>query len=171
MNTQKLLTLTLCLLFSLIYEVSMAQKVKVTYTTKSTRAINLFQEADADFELLNYARSMEKLEQAIRIDPNFLEAYLKYAEVCIERKDWPKGAMMIHHVIDKAPDFNPFAYYQCAACEFYQGHYTEAKRLYNYMTKYDSIYKKMKDQIEDKVKRCDFGIKAMANPVPFEPKT
>ena len=168
MKTSKIILILLS--FSFLWLDVFAQPVKKVYSTKSTRAINLFEEADVDFELLNYSRSMEKLELAIRIDDKFYEAYLKYGEVCIERKDWAKAAMMIHHVLDKAPDFNPFAYYQCAACEFYQGHYLEAKRLYNYMAKFDSIYPKIKDQVEDKVKRCDFGIQAMANPVPFEPK-
>jgi len=167
MKTLRLLLLLIGM--NVIWIVADAQPVKKVYSTRSSRAITLFEDADTDFELQYYARSMEKLEKAISIDENFYEAYLKYGEVCIERKDWPKAAMMIHHVLNRVPDFNPYAYFQCAACEFHQGHYEEAKRLYLYMTKYDSIYAKMKDQIEDKVKRCDFGIQAMANPVPFNP--
>jgi outer membrane protein OmpA-like peptidoglycan-associated protein/Tol biopolymer transport system component len=139
------------------------------YTTKSKKAIGLYHNAGREYQLLNYSRSIEFLRAALKTDSEFIEAWLLLAQVCTDAGLIEESIDAYRTAIGIDPGYFPPASYLLARNEFSIGQYQQAREDMKIFLSlgYGSV--EMKQNATKLIKYCDFSIKVVAHPVPFEP--
>lgn len=140
------------------------------YTSESKRAINSFEKGRLALRSRAYDEAVEYFKKAVEKDPSFVEAYLMLGEVFFEKNDYEKVVFYYEQAMNLNPDFFPTGYFVIGNMYLKKGEYEKAKNNYqsflNHKQRDTSIDKKTKE----KLKRAEFGIDALNNPVPFEPR-
>jgi flagellar motor protein MotB len=140
------------------------------YTSESKRAINSFEKGRLALRSRAYDEAVEYFKKAVEKDPSFVEAYLMLGEVFFEKNDYEKVVFYYEQAMNLNPDFFPTGYFVIGNMYLKKGEYEKAKNNYqsflNHKQRDTSIDKKAKE----KLKRAEFGIDALNNPVPFEPR-
>ena len=139
------------------------------YYTKSKKAVKLFEEAYRNYNSRNNDQALKELDQALKIDSNFIDAYLLKANIFEEKKDIDKVLECYRTVIRIDPEYSPRTYFNLADIELGNGRYPDAKEHFQAFIDIESKYKKLKETAAEGIVRCEFGIYAMAHPVPFNP--
>jgi len=139
------------------------------YSTENKKAIKYYQEALIAFDQFNYAIGTETMLKAIKADKYFIEAYLVLAEINTEQRLFSKAIDYYYSAIKLKPDFFPSMYLSLARLEMVQNKYDSAKiNLTKYLT-YSNISKAKQNEANWLLKSCEFAVKAINNPVPFNP--
>ena len=116
------------------------------YTTKSKKAIKLFEEALKYYSAKRNAEALEILEKAIKADENFVEAYTVSGDCYADVADFHNAIASYQKVVDLDPDFLSTSYKQLADVQFKTGDYELALSNYKvFMTK-----KRVNPQIREK---------------------
>jgi len=146
-------------------------KAQTPLSTKSKKATKAYDLAMQYMNTYQYDKALEELQKAKKEDPNFVEAYLLQATLHLELRQWAQAESEFTQSFAINPNFFPAAYFDCAQAQMKQGKYAEAKA--NFQTflnkKRSGSSQKIIDDAENGIASCDFALKAIANPVPFEP--
>ncbi len=140
------------------------------YTTKSKKAISLFESALKYSDAHNDVKAEEDLLKAIEKDPAFIEPHLLLAEIYQSEKMIPKAIDEYTKAIGINPGFNLNNFYNLAQLEIRIGNYKDAKADYERFFKKTNINPNTRDIAELQLSNCNFAIEAMKNPVPFKPE-
>ncbi len=135
----------------------------------NTHAEKQFEKAAQMYNRRDYAGAMRQLDDLTLDEPKFAKAWLLKADVYYDLQDFPKAAASYKKAIEVDSLIFPPAYYILANLYFDMENYTDAK--INYL-KY--LVFKPKNQAElkrtaDNLVLCDFRLRMMANPVPYNP--
>lgn len=156
------------ILFVLLFPLAMWAQ---NYSSKNSKAIKLFEKGQQALYQSRGADAINFFEQALAADPKFIEVNIMLAEWYLDTKN-AEGAMQYYYeavAIDAA--FFPEAWLQLGELELKAGNNAKAKENYNNFLRYD---RKKKADSQAKAKHgiacADFRMKAMANPVPFNPE-
>jgi len=171
MNKRKLLFFVF-LIFNLSLGVGnlQAQRGKQEYTTKSKKAKKAFEGALTFFEAKKYSDANDYIDRALKYDSNFVEAYILRGQMAKEQNDIDETILNYQKAVEINPDFYPKLIYMLAAMELDQGYYHEALQHFKqYAVRLDADAS-LRRRIEYGVDKCQFAIKQIDNPVPFEPK-
>ena len=140
-------------------------------STKSNKAIKLYQEGLAKANLRYFDQAIKSLSQAIDEDRNFAEAYFLLGEVYTDNQQEKIAIETFQKGIQLNPELFPPVYSNLANLEFNNAQYDKAiEHIRKYLT-YPKISPQSKMQAEMLLKNCEFAITAIKNPVPFEPKS
>ncbi|MGL4597210.1 MAG: OmpA family protein, partial [Bacteroidia bacterium] len=163
-----LITILLC-----VFVFSCKAQPPMELTTTSKKAKKAYESALLYLDARQYDKAMGELKSAQEADPNFVEAYILQANVHMELREWEKAIEQFKKSFTINPSFFPASYADCGYCEMRTGKYAEAKADYETFLKVmrKSTPEKMINNAKTQIACCDFAIKAMANPVPFNPKT
>lgn len=137
--------------------------------SKNAKAIRLYDKALQLYDQREYMLTMKQLGEVLKEDSTFAEAYLLRGDLFSDLKQ-PEQAIPEYKkalAIDSA--IFPPAYYIIANLQFSLENYTEAKA--NYL-KYLSFHPKGQvelSKVSNNLPLCDYRLKMMANPVPFNP--
>lgn len=142
---------------------------QMEYTTNSKRAIKLFEEANSYLGMQEWELVVLKLQQAIEIDENFLDARTLLGQVYLETKQYDLAKEQLVYVVEKDPDFYPPIHFTLGQIAMQQGDYGNAGVRFAKFLEYPQKFPKEKRQAELGVLNAAFAKQAMANPVPFEP--
>src|SRR5690606_20902022 len=109
------------------------------------------------------------LNQAIKEDGDFLEAYMLLADVYRVTFEYKNAINNYRKAYQLSPDFAPERYFYLASCELKTGSYKEAINSFNnYLAKGNP--KEERKILTDKyLKDCNFAIEAIKHPVAFKP--
>ncbi len=147
-----------------------AQKGKKEYTTKSKKARKAFEGALTFFEAKQYSDANDYIDRAIQYDSTFVEAYILRGQMANEQRKTDKAIKSYQKAIEINPDFYPKLIYMLAAMELDNGYYHEALKHYKeYAVRLDADLS-LRRRIEYGVDKCQFAIKQMDHPVPFDPQ-
>jgi outer membrane protein OmpA-like peptidoglycan-associated protein len=129
----------------------------------------LYEEGNRNFNLLYFKDATENLQKAIATDPKFLEAYLLLGDVYREQKKFSEATEVYGKVIDFNPQKYPEVWY-FSGLSYYeiQNYQLALIRLKKFLT-YPDIGDSRVEEAKFLLACCSFAIKAMKNPVPFEP--
>ncbi len=155
----------LFILFFLIFDICLSQDL----TTKSKKARKIYQRAESYYKARNYSETVNLLKQAIKADPNFIEAYMFLGDIYADKKDKKDAVVFYTKAISIDPEFYPPVYYILANLELSLGKYFKALKYYKHYLKYNKITDVEKIKAENNIKRCEFAINARMHPVPFNP--
>ncbi len=152
------------ILFCLVSNLSQAQKL----TTKSKKAAELYKEAGSYFSNDQFERAKLPLNDAIKKDPDFLEAYLLLSEVYYEQKDYQNQANILETVIEKDSTFYLFSYYSLGVANFNLDKFDEALIWFRkYYSKTSNV--KSKQKVDQWIQKTLFVKVAKANPRNINP--
>lgn len=115
-------------------------------------------------------KALADFNKVIDIEPTFIDAHIQLGSIHYSRKNWAKAEKKFEEVIELSSDYEPKVYYTAAMAELEQGKSEEAiNHLEQYLSK-NASYTKLNAKAEKFLSQFKFKAKAMANPVPFDPK-
>ncbi len=140
------------------------------YRTSSKKAIKQFEEARACYERMDHACVEEALLKAIKADPEFVEAYRLMAQLKFDTREIEQAIEYFATALELDPEGNPDGYRLMAGLNIRIGNYL---KTLEYVDKFLSFPPQEVRNREEGVllrEKCLFALKALENPVPFEPE-
>lgn len=139
------------------------------YSSENKKAIKKYEAAEAAYKMRNDAEAIKLVGEALKADPNFLEAYLLKGYIYMDADNYAESRAAFEKVIEINPSFYPNTFYTLGELEMNNGDYADAKKMFGAFVEFrpNSQYA---DKARLAMENCDFGAWAMANPVPFKPE-
>ncbi len=137
--------------------------------TTSRKALKIYNQALQSYRFVDYEKAVTELKMVLAEDPGFLEAQLLMAEICTDMKNYEPAIEAYQAVIDIDPGFYPGALYNLGRLEVLTGNYSDATGHLNAYLSYGDIKENLRIKSERNLKTCAFALRAMADPVPFNP--
>ena len=154
------------LIFTCLCFTSWAQQL----SSSSKKAVKAYNTGYEKFELRQYAAALIDLNNAIKIDANFIEAYMLMAECYLDIKEPQKAKASFLRCVEINPNFFPPVYYSLAEIEFNAEEYDAASQyLEKYLT-YSRQNPVLRAKSEKLLQNSRFAAQAVKNPVPFLPE-
>ncbi|MFC2098196.1 OmpA family protein [Bacteroidota bacterium] len=154
---------------ALLVFIFMAITAQEEYTTKNRKAIGNFEKATQLYNQRNYVAAVYQLETAAKLDPQFIEAWLLLGQVQEEAGNIEKAAEANRKAVEIDPLFFPNVLFFLGENERMLGNYYEAKVNYELFLAMPNTVGKMRESALESHASCDFAIKALTNPVDFDP--
>lgn len=157
----------LFLSFLFLFTIAFSQ-AKSKYTTNQ-KAIKLYNDAIYDCSYRKFEDAEKKLNKAIGLDNNFLEAYCMLAEIKERNNDRVTALKYYYKAYEIDPNNDLSLCYKIATNSYRLGEYNSAKE---YMDKFwkNSDTLKLKNTVVSKIKSfIDFSYISYNNPVDYNP--
>jgi outer membrane protein OmpA-like peptidoglycan-associated protein len=138
-------------------------------TTRSKKAEKFFFMAADAYNARDYRQAVVYIDKAVTEDPSFIEAYILRGDVFSDAKMIPEAIAAYKKAIGIKPDFSTNLYYIVANLELLNGQYKNARADYQTYLSLPGVTAEKREKVSSAMKSCDFGIEAMAHPVPFSP--
>lgn len=141
-------------------------------STTNKKAEKLFHEADGLFRQRRFDEGMQKLQDALKKDPNFTDAWLKIASVHMlyGEKQQAKEAFLKADAIEPESMKLVGAYSTLGTLFYENGEYETALPYFRKIQKLNPNNKKLLEDTDKLEKRCLYAIEAIKSPVTFKPK-
>ncbi|HBS87317.1 MAG: hypothetical protein A2W91_03785 [Bacteroidetes bacterium GWF2_38_335] len=160
-------TLTLFIFLTFLFSSSFSQ---IDYSTTSKKAIKYFDKGVEEYNNRNDDEALKLFESAVKTDPAFIEPYLIMANIYNEKWEFEKMVGCYEKVISIKPDYDGKIYFFLASGYLSMGKYEDAKKSVNTCISSPKTDPTIKEWAQELLKKAEFGINAMRNPVPFDPK-
>lgn len=154
----KIVLLTLLTLFT----------VQITQAQVKRSVRKLCDKAVEQIEKREFEKAIQTLNKAIKKDSTFPELYIRLGDVYNFTLESEKSALAYHKAIALLEKPDPILYMFAADEELKSGQYKEALRDYQIFMQ-QSKNKTLLEEVEKKVKQCEFGVQAVKNPVNLTP--
>jgi outer membrane protein OmpA-like peptidoglycan-associated protein len=139
------------------------------YKTESKKAIKLYEDGLASYNMGHYALAVQSLSEAIETDTNFQNAYLVMAEVYWDMGIYNQAITSYANGLKIDPSFYPKGYFNKGKLEIKIGLYDSALVSFKKYIELDPQNDKYLPQAKQGIKQARFAIHAVANPVEFNP--
>lgn len=140
------------------------------YTTNRRRAINSYEQGKNAFDRYQNQLAIAELEQAIRIDDEFVEAWLLLGAVHLDENNDSLALISFEKAVNVDPQFFLPAHYQLGRLYFNQGKYEKALESFKAYKDKGGRQPSTLEKVNRYKENCQFALEMIANPVPFEPK-
>jgi len=155
--------------FLLLLIITYPSKSQENLSSSSKKAIKNYTNAIEFYEILELDKAIEFLNNAVKEDKNFIEAYLLLAQVFTDQNNF-KDAISAYEIgLEINPYFFPNGFLFQSELQMMIGEYEGAR---DNLKKILSL-KKARESLKAKAKKilinCEFSINAKNNPVPFNP--
>ncbi len=153
----------------LIFLISLNPLFAQRLSTKSKKAGELYMKAENAYVQGDRTAAMSYLQQAVKKDKSFKEAYLLMADIYFNRQEFEKEIEMLNKAISIDSTYFLSAYYNLGVASFYLG--DRDKTIY-WMKKYKEKTEGRRGRLDaDRwIKQAEFADEAVKKPVDFEPK-
>ncbi|MCU4175434.1 OmpA family protein [Carboxylicivirga sp. N1Y90] len=159
---------TLILLMVVCIPSKAQKKDKWSLHTKSKKAVAIYTSATEMYTKDKVDEALGLLDDAIKKDKNFIDAYLLKADIYFRKAEYEKEIACIERAIAIDSTYFVSAFYNMGVAKFNTGEYAVAIDWLNrYKAKTRS--KRSKAKADAYIVKANFADKAIKNPVPFEP--
>lgn len=164
--------------FSFFILTSCSTAQQMGYDTKSKKAIKYVEigqqmanEVDLRTGLPNYAGGIPWFNKAIEKDPNFTYAYMIKADFAMKIGQNAEAIEAYRKVIEINPNITStgYIYYDLAVLEWANAEYAAALKNAKTFKSYRNANPEMLADADWIILNCEFAVKAIKNPVPFNP--
>jgi len=138
-------------------------------STKSKRAKKAFETGELYFRLSDFPQAEINFLKAIDEDPEFFEAYMLLGELYEQMKNDSSAVVSYKKAIEIDADKFPGVFFYLASIEYKNGWYFDAADHYKSYLGYPESHGKNQIEAEENLLNCEFALKAIENPVPFNP--
>ena len=166
-NKMRLIRFSLVLVVLVFAQEIMAQQ---QLSTKSQKAISIYKDAISKANLRAFDHAITLLKDAIKEDPGFIEATIMLGEVYGDNMQDSMAIITLRKAIAIDPQFFPGTYSNLANLEFNNGLYADALDHIKTYFAFPNLNPKFKADAELLLQNCEFAVKAVKNPVPFNPQ-
>ncbi len=156
-------------LFLLIILSSVQIFAQYSYSTKSRKAIKLYERAKGFYRMLNYDEALTNLDKAIKTDENFVEAYWLTADIYHNLDQRDKELEYYKKAVEAGPDYSSRLHYELGEAYMRNANYNEALSAFEKAKDFPDLHKRIKESLDKKIAQAKFCVKGVKNPVPFKP--
>jgi tetratricopeptide (TPR) repeat protein len=142
-----------------------------SYHTSSSRAVKAYSLGKQDYENLFLDLAEKQLKEAISLDNNFYEAYMLLGEIFNKLRRYSEAARCYQEAVRIDSLYYKPVYFTLANAEMFSGDYKHALLHFNTYLNLNSGSVKNIELSKKYIEDCKFGIKAVSNPVPFNPES
>lgn len=157
------------LILLLLVSTSCSAQKKVKYSVKNKKAISLFEEAMKHYRLLYLDQSLQKLDEALDKDDEFIEALTLKAQIYSDKGESEKAMEYYQKAIDVDDDFQPRVYYELGVLQKENLQLEEAEKNFNKYLTYKGLSFRAQKMTEAQLENIKVMKELVNNPVPFNP--
>jgi len=139
------------------------------FTSTNAKALASYDNARLAFDARNHSLALSYIDEALKRDSRFMEAYLLRFEVYSEMGDYPNAELALEDAIKVDGEFFRNSYYFLGLLEMQQGKYKEAQPHLEKFLSFPNNSKPTISRTETELRNCEFALNALRNPVPFNP--
>jgi outer membrane protein OmpA-like peptidoglycan-associated protein len=161
--------LFLAVLFSGIAFLSIAQP-KPNYSVTSKKAIKQYEEALALYDIRDKSGALSKLDEVVKTEPNFIEAYYMMAQVYDDLGQSEKTIEPLKKALSIDEKFYTDGWLMLAESQFALAKYSDAEQSVSKYMRFPKATMQLEKRAQVILSSCVYAKNAMASPVPFEPK-
>lgn len=143
---------------------------QTTLQNGSKKLKKAFHEANQLIIMGEEDKAIKELEKLIKKNPDFVNALLVLGDVYRHRKDWERSQEYFGRAAQVAPDYDPKVFVALGQVYLEDEKYTEAAESLRRFLSYPQKSPELKLRAEKFLGDAEFRPKALANPLPFEPK-
>lgn len=118
-----------------------------------------------------YEKAIKDFEKVLEKEPRLIDAHLMRADLKYSLKELPAAEAGFEQAIEMGPGYSAKAYFLLATIEAEQEKYAEAAEHYGDYIDHPKASGKLLDKAKQRKAEAEFAAVAVANPVPFEPKS
>lgn len=157
--------------FFLLLTVSTALFSQDPYHLRTTdkKAARYFYDGIDQYHAGNDKEALILLDKALKADPSFIDAWVLIGDICSEMGKWNEAMDAYRKGLDIDPDYSPRLWNIVGNVQLNAGKYQEAQQSFLRFLSYDNLAEPARASAMQSLKNCEFGINAMAHPVPFHP--
>jgi len=137
-------------------------------STDNKKAVKHYRNAEYSFNKSDLEASKESLNEAVRKDPEFIEAWLFLGDVYNEQNNYIEAINSYNHAIDINPHYFPYAYYIIGNLEFKLGNYKTALDYYNSYLTSNNLTKEQINDARKKIKNAEIALNIINNPLDID---
>jgi hypothetical protein len=141
------------------------------YTSESKRAIRNFEKAREFFSQRQDEQAEEYLMKAVEIDTAFVEAWFMLAQIYLDKQETALAADYYLNGVRANPDENAAGYLKVAELKYQAGQYRQARQYLDIWRAHGFTDDRSADLSATLEENIDFSIRAVSNPVPFNPES
>ena len=141
-----------------------------TYKTATGKAKSNFEKGRELARMANFPDALRKLDDAIKADPRFIDAWAMKAGISNSQKDYPAAETALEAALAISESYDTDMWFSLAQTEKNQEKYSEAIEHYKKFLAAGSTSEAALKQARTNLESCRYIEKAIANPVPFDPK-
>ncbi len=138
-----------------------------SYSSDNKKAIKLFEQAKIAYGSNLISKSLSFLDDAIGLDPNFLELYLFKSDIYQGMDSVYLQMKSLETAIRINTSKFPKLYFTLGNAYYRSGYYQKAVDSYNYYLKVDGEKGKFVDKAKQNIQKCAGAVKLLKEPVPF----
>ena len=142
---------------------------KKEYQTDSKKAIKLFEEALNLYRYVYYDQALDKLNEALAEDSNFIDVYIVKGQLYSDIRQPDKALENYQKAISINPDFDNRLYYLCANVEADLLELSQASAHISAYLAFEDLSKLSRERGQKLKELIDYRLALVNNPVPFEP--
>jgi len=139
------------------------------YGTQSKKAKKNYQTALKYYNGFDNENALKYINNAIKADDKYIDAYWFRAEIYFKMKDTIKCIENYEKAIEINPKYSYKLYYELAAIYYRIGNYKKANENYKLCKEFDNLSQRFADNIDYNIKETEFCYKSVENPVPYKP--
>jgi outer membrane protein OmpA-like peptidoglycan-associated protein/tetratricopeptide (TPR) repeat protein len=139
------------------------------YYSTNKKAINLFEKAQVKFNEGDLEASFKCLDEAVKIDPHFLDAFFMLANLHENKGETDIAIEYLNKMASIDKSYFPSALYILTELQFKKGLYSDANNNANDYLKLPNLNQQTKPKAEKIKRNSEFAAYAVKNPVPFNP--
>jgi outer membrane protein OmpA-like peptidoglycan-associated protein len=157
------------LLFSFLISAAASAQQR-DLSTSDKKAIANYQSALEAYDKYDYYKAELFLREAVKSDKRFIEAFLILSQVYQETGRTEEAIVAAETAVAINPNFFPLVYFNLGNMLLSRGEYQRALDHFSKFVGFRNIRPESKDLALLRMEGCRFGLNALQNPVPFEPK-
>lgn len=140
-------------------------------STKNKRAERFYEESKKCLQLRDFDRAIKKLEEAIRLNPNFLEAHFALGNAFNTLQKVQEAEFHYRKCIEISPEDRKLAsvYYQLGIMDFSRGNYRNALAELEKFLAMNSGRSSQVQEAQKRIASCKYALESMKKPLPFKP--
>ncbi len=164
---KKLLILCFCTIFT----ANCFAQINHIYYSQNRKAIANYEDGLHNYNLRYYDKALQNLNDALKIDPTFTEAYYLLAGVYAQKKDTDKVIEILQLAVQNCANGDPMPYYKLANELMEAGRYSEALQNFKKITPKDKplFSPQEQERIAYGTRQAADAIQIMKSPIAFAP--
>jgi hypothetical protein len=140
-----------------------------SYHTRSNKALKSYNEGVTAYDYFDFNKAEIYFKDAISVDDEFFEAYMMLGELMEKQRRFSEAVLNYRSAVKLDSMFFKPVFFSLGMAEMKSGDYVRALMHLNVYLAQTGMSEKNRLVAQKNVRNCEFALKAIQNPVPFNP--
>ena len=137
--------------------------------TRSNKALKVYNEGVTAYDYFDFNKAETLFKEATSIDIEFFEAYMMLGELMAKQRRYTEAVLNFRTAVKLDSIFFKPVFFSLGMAEMKSGDYSNSLIHLNVYLAQTGMSEKNRQVAQKNVRNCEFALKAMKNPVPFNP--